>query len=326
MKMYLFLLLIVATTDRAVTEDIDPPIPCVDVKTCIEVLNSSRGLFCQNGYCLCENNGHIKNCSSNNITHIIRNIGSTFFHVCKTDKDCTVNHTFCNTTMSQCDCQRDYILSNNKKECLKKAETINFSCTESKQCSVFLPNTICENNHCVCIPGYHRVKNVCYKTIDMGGSCTRHEECSHVHDAVCTNNDVCACPGETVISENRKRCLKVARDILDECVENVQCTQTFEKAVCVNQTCHCEDQYHFEPEMKRCFNNRGLDETCGNTFDCYQDENENVTSKALKCEKNVCVCAENYEREYDKCVNGGSLLPVLSIFLLCIVIYADLAI
>ncbi|KOX70115.1 hypothetical protein WN51_04855 [Melipona quadrifasciata] len=192
----------------------NPPIPCVDVKTCIEVLNSSRGLFCQNGYCLCENDGQIRNCSSNNITHITRNT-------------------------------------------------------------------------------------------DIGGSCTRHEECFHVHGAVCTNNDVCDCPGETVISENRKRCLKVARDILDECVENVQCAQTFEKAVCVNQTCQCEDRYHFEPEMKRCFNNRGLDETCGNSFDCYQDENENVTSKALKCEENVCVCAENYERKYNKCVNGG---------------------
>ena len=87
--------------------------------------------------------------------------------------------------------------------------------------------------------------------------CTKNEECAHVSGAVCTSSGVCDCPQETVISEDRKRCLKVARDILDECVENVQCAQTFEKAVCVNQTCRCEDRYHFEPEMKRCFNNRG---------------------------------------------------------------------
>lgn len=53
----------------------DPPIPCVDTKTCIEVLNISRGLSCQNGYCLCENDGQTKNCSSNNITHISRSTG-----------------------------------------------------------------------------------------------------------------------------------------------------------------------------------------------------------------------------------------------------------
>ncbi|CAD1477644.1 unnamed protein product, partial [Heterotrigona itama] len=293
-----------------------PPIPCTDAKTCIEVLNISRGLSCQNGYCLCENDGQAKNCSSNNITHISRSTEATFFHVCKTDKDCMVNHTFCNTTMSQCDCQRDYILSNSKKECLKsnddqseylnaKAETFDFPCTESRQCSILLPNTVCENNQCVCIAGYHPVENACYKTIGMREFCTKDEECAHVSGAVCTSSDVCDCPQETVISEDGKRCLKVARDILDECVENVQCAQTFEKAVCVNQTCDCEARYHFEPEMKRCFNNRGLDEDCGNTYDCYQDENENVTGKALKCEKNVCVCAENYTREHDRCVNGG---------------------
>ncbi|KAF3430214.1 hypothetical protein E2986_11556 [Frieseomelitta varia] len=230
--------------------------------------------------------------------------GATIFHVCKTDKDCMVNHTFCNTTMSQCDCQRDYILSSSKKECLKS----NDDQSEYSNASLILTSTMRE-------------------------FCTGNEECAHVSGAVCTSSDVCDCPQETVISEDGKRCLKVARDIQDECVENVQCAQTFEKAVCVNQTCHCEDRYHFEPEMKRCFNNRviasrfvGLDETCGNTFDCYQDENDNVTSKTLKCEKNVCVCAENYEREHDRCVNEGSLQPVLSVFLVFFVIYVDLAI
>ncbi|XP_060828663.1 prion-like-(Q/N-rich) domain-bearing protein 25 [Bombus pascuorum] len=320
-KKYLFALLIAVIIHSAVTEDIDPPIPCVSVQTCVDNLNITKGVTCTNGYCVCENDGQMKNCSSSNIQHN-KTTGFTIFQTCKIDQNCGVNNTICNTTKSQCECRKGYVLSSSKRECLKKADALDFPCTDNIQCLAYLPNTTCQNNQCICIPGYHFVTNACYKTIDVGKSCNRSEECAHVNGVICTDRNICDCAEATVINKDKKKCLRVAEDILEECEEDVQCIESFPNASCVNRTCQCQSGYHFENTEKQCYNNKKLGETCGNTYDCYQEENGNVTEKAVICEKNVCVCAENYERKDDRCVSGGShLLPVLPTFLVTIICF-----
>lgn len=90
----------------------------------------------------------------------------------------------------------------------------------------------------------------------MGKSCNRSQECAHVNGAICTDRNVCDCAEATVINKDRKKCLRVAEDILEECEEDVQCTKSFPNALCVNRTCQCQSGYHFEYTEKQCYNNK----------------------------------------------------------------------
>ncbi|XP_017752291.1 PREDICTED: prion-like-(Q/N-rich) domain-bearing protein 25 isoform X2 [Eufriesea mexicana] len=311
-KKCLYLLLIVVTLNRTVNSQFDPPIPCQSLQNCTDVSNTLKAVSCQNGFCTCKYDGEIRNCSSMNILHhnSDKSTGISIFRNCKVNQDCRANNTICNTTVGHCACQEHYILSSNKRACLKKAEALDFPCVEDKQCLGFLSNTTCQNGQCSCMPGYHHTRNACYRMIGIGERCSQSEECAHVHGAICTDEGVCDCAEKTVINGERKECLSVASEILDSCVEDIQCTMSFPNALCIDRTCQCHNRYHFEPEMRRCFIDKSFGENCGNKYECYQVEKENVTEKALACEENICVCAENYAREEDRCVNEGSRFPV----------------
>lgn len=59
-----------------------------------------------------------------------------------------------------------------------------------------------------------------------------------------------------------------------------------------------------------------LGEICANTYECYQnEENENLTRKAVKCVENICVCIKDYVREDDKCVNEGKWKQIYLFYL-----------
>ncbi|XP_017794137.1 PREDICTED: prion-like-(Q/N-rich) domain-bearing protein 25 [Habropoda laboriosa] len=330
-KHLIFLLLHIAICDCIVSEQPDPPIPCHKIEDCVVFSQTIKDASCQDGFCVCKSGTETKYCSSVGIVHHSNRStdkGGSIYSSCKHDQDCQLNNSFCNTTISQCDCKKDYILSTSKKVCLKKAETLDFPCVEDKQCFTFLSNTTCQDGLCSCMFGHHYVKNACFKTIDMGKSCNRSEECAHVIGAVCTDRDVCNCAAGTVINEDKKRCLPVAREILENCTENVQCNETFSNSLCIERSCQCRDQYHFEPIMNRCFMNYRLGENCGNTYDCHQIEDGNVTQKALRCAENKCICAENHEIENDRCVmNAGSrfLVSLFPTFLTVIIYVAFLS-
>ncbi|XP_076249715.1 uncharacterized protein LOC143189012 isoform X2 [Calliopsis andreniformis] len=207
-----------------------------------------------------------------------------------------------------------------------EANAIDVPCVEEKQCSALLQNTTCRNGHCSCIDGYHHVGNTCYKTIELGKSCRNMEECTHIEGAICTNYGVCGCGPETMISNNKKTCLPIVAEILQSCVEDVQCSTTFTNAVCIDQICQCQPKFHFERQMNRCFEDKGLDEHCGSSFECYQIGDGNATAKAMQCTENICVCTDGFDRENDKCVNseGVRFLGTLSAVLLSLFLYVVL--
>ena len=327
-KYHLLLILVfVATFHCTIAETIDPPIPCKNSTDCVQYSSALKDPTCMKGFCACKNGSEMKNCSSAEVALQTRNavLESSVIHTCKVNQDCMFPNAVCNTTISQCDCQKDHVLSGNKKSCLKKAESIDSPCVEDNQCLAFLRNTTCQSGECGCIPGYHIAANACYKTADFGEACTRAEECARVEGATCTERNICDCPAETVANANKTRCLLVAREILENCVDDAQCSKTFSHASCIDNMCRCSNQYHFQPEQNECFLDRGLDQNCGNTYDCYQLGNETVTAKAVQCLENVCVCADGFVREADKCVvNGGAhhLLETLLPFLVAIVLRA----
>ncbi|EFN82735.1 hypothetical protein EAI_01892 [Harpegnathos saltator] len=233
-------------------------------------------------------------------------IGPLVYRICKHDQDCNLPGGFCNTTNNQCECSKDHVPSSDKHHCLQKIQSINSSCTDDNQCLVFLANTTCRSNKCVCTSGYHYVDSACWRMAGYEQPCTKNQECSHIESAICTNNKTCECDAETVLSTDGKRCLAVARNFRDECTESVQC-QTFEHSSCIENMCQCQVNYHYEHEMTRCFINGEIDAECANIYECYQAEDygNSSSTKSLMCENNKCTCAENYVRQGNVCVNRG---------------------
>lgn len=97
-----------------------------------------------------------------------------------------------------------------------------------------------------------------YVCIELGQSCKEDQECLHVEGTSCTDNMMCACAAEMILSSNGQNCLPVVSEILEKCTESAQCTTTFQYSSCINNTCQCQEGYHYEHDMTRCFVNRGI--------------------------------------------------------------------
>ncbi|XP_077258062.1 uncharacterized protein LOC143895100 isoform X2 [Temnothorax americanus] len=127
----------------------------------------------------------------------------------------------------------------------------------------------------------------------------------------------CGCAAETVLNMDGKKCLAAAKKIRDECTESIQCTATFEFSTCVDNMYQCEQNFHYEHELTRCFSNKAI----GDEYECYQAEDyENDPSiKSVTCNSNTCTCADNYILSENKCVSAGlSFVASLSIIILVI--------
>nr|XP_033329342.1 rh5-interacting protein-like isoform X1 [Megalopta genalis] len=300
-----------AAAAAVAVQPIDVNIPCNTKDDCIGFSPALKNATCTNGFCLCTVAGVTRNCSNMDIQRPTNRNAGLPLHPCKGNQDCMFQNSICNTQTSRCECQKDYVWSDNRKFCLRKAEAIDFACEEDKQCTAFLANTTCRDGKCGCIDGYHYKGNLCHKTIALNNTCTRLEECGMVAGAICTDRRLCECMAGTVINAAGNMCLTVAKEFLYSCVEDQQCSVTFENTVCVDEACRCLDQYHFDQGMNRCFVDRGLDENCATTQECYHASKANGTqSVGLLCLKNVCVCAEDYYRDGDACIaNEGARWP-----------------
>ncbi|XP_029667105.1 prion-like-(Q/N-rich) domain-bearing protein 25 [Formica exsecta] len=302
---------IMLTISLTSAEKIDTPIPCGNTSDCRSMLTLPRDAFCKDGYCMCPNvdNG-VKFCSSiQAFMHENKIPGPLFYRTCKHNQDCKYEGGFCNSTISQCDCVKDYVPAKNKQHCVQKVRSIDASCTDENQCLAFLANTTCEANKCVCVSGYYYIDNACWRMAGYRRPCTKNQECSHIEGVICTKDMKCECASESVLNMDGKRCLMAAIKIQDECTESVQCSATFENSLCLDKKCQCESDYHYEHDLARCFPNRALDDGCANNYECYQAEDyeENDSPiKSVMCEANKCTCVKNLVRQEDKCVSAGS--------------------
>ncbi|XP_072759254.1 uncharacterized protein [Anoplolepis gracilipes] len=298
-------------------ERIDTPIPCGNTSDCRSTkLELQVDAFCTDGYCMCPNvdNG-VNFCSSFHVQET-KISGPLFYRTCKLHQDCKYMGGFCNKTISQCDCVKDYVPATDKQHCVRKVRAIGAACTDENQCSTFLANTTCENEKCVCISGYHYVEHACWRKAGYRRPCRKNQECSHIEGVICANM-ICECASGTVLNMDGMKCLTAAMKIEDDCVESAQCSATFANSLCLDKKCQCESGYHYEHELTRCFPNKALDDECANNYYCYQAEDyENNFSSPIKsvmCEANRCTCVENFVRQEDKCVSAGSSLLETSI-------------
>ncbi|XP_012533582.2 uncharacterized protein DDB_G0272530 isoform X2 [Monomorium pharaonis] len=247
-------------------------------------------------------------------------IGPLVYRTCKHEQDCKFPGGTCNSTIRQCVCLKNFVPSSNKQSCVSKADSIEASCTDENQCLAFSANTTCENGKCVCISGHHYIDNACWKTVGYNESCTKNQECSHIQGGVCNDNMTCRCAAEMVLNTTGDKCLAAAKNIQDECVESIQCTATFEFSVCVANKCQCEQSFHYEHELTRCFPNKAIDEECANNYECYQAEDyeNDPPIKSVICDSNRCTCADNFVLSENKCVTMKSDVSAGSSFALAL--------
>ncbi|KAL2713463.1 prion-like-(Q/N-rich) domain-bearing protein 25 isoform X2, partial [Vespula squamosa] len=131
-------------------------------------------------------------------------------------------------------------------------------------------------------------------------ACRYDSDC--MENAYCWNQEACYCKDGYVVYRNRSdfHCLKVADNIEDPCVANVQCHLTFTlHSECRNHVCQCSSTAHFV--NGRCYESIGLGRMCQTNNNCYV--------KDSYCVGGYCVCdhSQHSNPERTQCVKNAYL-------------------
>ncbi|XP_035727485.1 prion-like-(Q/N-rich) domain-bearing protein 25 isoform X1 [Vespa mandarinia] len=123
-----------------------------------------------------------------------------------------------------------------------------------------------------------------------------------MENAYCWNQEACYCKDGYVVYRNHSNfhCLKVADNIEDPCVANVQCHLTFTlHSECRNHVCQCSSTAHFV--NGRCYESIGLGRICQTNNNCYV--------KDSYCVEGYCVCdhRQHSNPERTKCIKNAYL-------------------
>lgn len=276
---------------------------------------------CKGGFCACTVDQKVQNCSSlQSAPHQQKMIASSPFPPCKLDVNCKINNSACNTILSQCQCNKGYVFSMDKTQCLPVAQSLSFPCTEDKQCLAFQANTTCQQHQCICVTGYHAIDNVCWKMAPYGSACKAYEECNHINGAFCTDRKVCGCKEGTMIDNTQTNCVPIAEKFGDHCRMDKDCSDMIKNSTCIDATCQCKMGSHFVKEVVACIVDRDIDEPCKHDYDCYRLMNS-TKANVLKCVGSLCDCSDEYHRNGNDCTSAGartigsSLVILSSIFI-----------
>ncbi|XP_014603814.1 PREDICTED: prion-like-(Q/N-rich) domain-bearing protein 25 isoform X2 [Polistes canadensis] len=123
-----------------------------------------------------------------------------------------------------------------------------------------------------------------------------------MENAFCWNQKACYCKDGYVVYRNNSNyhCLKVANNIEDTCVADVQCHLTFTlHSECRNHVCQCSSTAHFV--NGRCYESIGLARICQTNHNCYV--------KDSYCVNGYCVCdnRQHPNPERTKCIKNAYL-------------------
>ncbi|KAK2581568.1 hypothetical protein KPH14_002078 [Odynerus spinipes] len=130
--------------------------------------------------------------------------------------------------------------------------------------------------------------------------CRYDSDC--MENAYCWSQKACYCKEDYVVYRNRSNvfCLKVANNIEDSCVADVQCHVTFTPhSECRNNICQCSSAAHFV--NGRCYESIGLGRICQTNHNCYV--------KDSYCVGGYCVCDHDQHSnpERTKCIKNAYL-------------------
>ncbi|KAK0162401.1 hypothetical protein PV327_006181 [Microctonus hyperodae] len=301
-------------------------IPCANDEDCRKTPYVSSTAQCSNGLCICNEGGVLKNCTVPTAMLTSTKISVPIGRECKHPIDCKVENSYCNTTMSQCLCKRDFVSNIKGNKCLRAVNSIGGTCEDNKQCLAHLSNTECSNYQCVCTAGFHYDNKMCFKNSGIGETCQNTKECSHIKHAECNQKNICVCSFDSVVSVDNKHCLPLARELSQQCTESAQCTATLSvNAECINNHCQCTSSAHFVVRNNTCVISKSVDEACDVDDDCYQGELPD-SNTVMTCNNKICTCVDGYMKNEKKCVASSASETIskisVGLLLICLLIFS----
>ncbi|XP_044736319.1 prion-like-(Q/N-rich) domain-bearing protein 25 [Chrysoperla carnea] len=257
--------------------------PCYTDEDCINEF--SQNATCQNDNCVCGSESTI----------CIRYVRNIIGESCDFNVNCDIINSHCQN--NRCECNDGHIVSGQKRNCLKVAQSLNESCEINAQC-VEIPLSVCSSkNACVCKIFHYEKDGKCYRKAGLNKFCEDSNNCLHIPNTKCDNNR-CVCDTGYVDNELQTECLKMISRTSETCEHRNQCRKLMGvHAICSNSTCVCDDMSHYDEISMKCEKNIGLGGPCNRDIDCYQEE-----AGELECILNVCKCISPFIEHRNQCI------------------------
>ncbi|CAG0904783.1 unnamed protein product [Cyprideis torosa] len=114
-------------------------------------------------------------------------------------------------------------------------------CHYTKECRLFLGNTVCSGGRCRCAPGYDQISGKCVQPKTIDDPCTSDQECmATILDGICNPTESqCACV-EGKVEYNETTCGE-PKTIGDPCTSDQECMATILNGICnpTESQCAC---------------------------------------------------------------------------------------
>ncbi|KAL1485000.1 hypothetical protein MTO96_032241 [Rhipicephalus appendiculatus] len=143
------------------------------------------------------------------------------------------------------------------------AAYIHKACDSDGDCAD-VPNTFCKGNECICLPKFSRNYPPCNEGIELGESCSRHENCEANDNNSYCSHSICRCKPlfrrVLVAGENVTRCRR-GNEPRESCYNVEDCNGS--NATCYEGLCRCREGFYKDENTDDCRPRRHLDETGG---------------------------------------------------------------
>ncbi|XP_070377588.1 nidogen-like isoform X4 [Dermacentor albipictus] len=171
------------------------------------------------------------------------------------------------------------------------AAYIHQACDSDADCAS-VANTFCKGKECICLPKFSRSYPPCNKGIELGESCSRHENCEVNDNNSYCHHSICRCKPlfrrVLLVSENITRCRR-GHEPRESCYNVEDCNGS--NYTCYEGLCRCHEGFYKDEETDGCRPRRYLDETCARDSDCDSLVNNSY------CSGDHCECKNGYIRE-----------------------------
>ncbi|XP_077536811.1 uncharacterized protein LOC144149144 isoform X2 [Haemaphysalis longicornis] len=153
-------------------------------------------------------------------------------------------------------------------------------------------NTFCKGQVCICLPKFSRNYPPCNEGIELGESCSRHENCEVNDNNSYCHHSICRCKPlfrrVLLRDENVTRCLR-GHEPPESCYNVEDCNGP--NYTCFGGLCRCKEGFYKDDETEDCRPRRYLDEACTRDSDC-----ESLVNNSY-CSAERCDCKNGYIRE-----------------------------
>lgn len=201
---------------------------------------------------------------------------------CTTDGDCDTAGASC--VAGVCSCPKGQVMTSDLTTCLAGASEWGASCTDAVQCvsrllvggscaakevitstststtTTAVPPTTAEppveERVCRCAQGYHYLRGQCWRSVGLGGACTRSETCFANHDSesVACVGGKCAC-ATGFYQREYSSCRRISTAFGQECGIGADCQ--YADSACVSRKCACREGYSYDKDAKKCAPSKG---------------------------------------------------------------------